>query len=632
MLQQLRKHSKGWVAGILFLFLILAFAAWGIEDMLRQGFQRSGPVMEVGSEAVGPQEFESAYRRTVGSWEARLQRQIDYETAKKAGLVDQVIAQLEGDLMFMQEARRKGLLVSDAIVRADIENDEAFRCADGRFDANVFRRAVESSGFSQAQYLALRKSAYVRDFLVGSIAQFQVAPRTLADRLFGYRNETRTAEVLTVPFSAMKVPDPTAEQLETFHKANAAKYTAPELRSVSLLVVRPDDAAQRIEVSEQELRTAYQQRKAEFTTPETRTIRQLLIADEATAKKTYEALIGGRTFETVARDVAKVEPQSFGNVTQAQLPGVTALREAAFNLKTGEVSEPIQSPFGWHIVRVDEIHPAATKPFDEVREQIGKDIKQRRAIPLLAQMRDQLDDLLGGGTKLEEAANKLGLKVHTLAGIDTTGKDVNSEKVADLPEDPEFLRRVFRQRGGEEGELVDLRNQGFYTFRVNTITPSAVRPLEAIRDRVTQDWKAAEAEKLAKAEAERIAADARAGEALAALAKKGGDYAVRQANPMMRGDGSGADEATLEDRVFAVPVGGVAVAPTQDGYAVARVSAASDERGAEEIKKAKEEFEKKLEQSYEQDMTAAYHDYLRSQYKVWSDRAAIDALFSSARR
>jgi peptidyl-prolyl cis-trans isomerase D len=631
MLQQLRKHSKGWVAGILFFFLILAFAAWGIEDMLRQGFQRSGPVIEVGSQAVGAREFESAYRRTVSSWEQRLQRQIDYETAKKAGLVEQVIAQLETDLMFAQEAQGKGLAISDAVVRADIESDESFRGTDGRFDPNIFRRVVESSGYSQAQYLSLRKAAYARDFLVSSLAQFGHPPKSLADRLFAYRNQTRTAEVLTVPFSAMTVPEPSAEALEAFYKSQSAKYTAPELRSVTLLVVRPENAAQRIEVSEEELRASYEQRKPEFTTPETRTVRQLLLSDEATAKRVYEALVGGRTLEAVAKEIAKTEPQALGNVTAAQLPGDAALRDAVFKLQAGEVTAPIRSPFGWHILRVDEIQPAATKPFEEVREQIAKDLRQRRAVPLLAQLRDQLDDALGGGAKLEDAATKLGFKVRKIEALDATGKDAQSQPVADLPEDQEFLRRAFAQRQGEEGELIDLRNQGFYTLRVDEIRPSAVRPLETIKPQVVQDWKTAEAEKLAKAEAERIAAAARQGQSLTELAKPG-DYPVRQSTPMIRGDGSESAEGTLEDRAFSVPPGGVAVASTREGYAVARVSEAKDARTAEELKKAHEEFEKKLEESYQQDMAAAYTAYLRSQYPAEVDRAAIDALFAATRR
>ena len=115
---------------------------------------------------------------------------------------------------------------------------------------------------------------FARNYLVGSIATFDAAPpKALADRLFAYRNEFRTAEVLMVPTAAMKPPEPTAEQLAAFHKANAAKYTAPEYRTVTLVLVRPEDAAARVEVTEKALEDSYAARKAEFTTPETRALR-----------------------------------------------------------------------------------------------------------------------------------------------------------------------------------------------------------------------------------------------------------------------------------------------------------------------------------------------------------------------
>ena len=204
-LQTLRSHSKGWVAGILFFFLIIAFAAWGIEDMLRQGFSRTGPVMTVGSDSIGQREFENAYQRMIRNLQDRLQRQFDYDTAKSLGFIDALIGELQSERMFAQEARAKGLLVSDRLAREQILGDQNFRGVDGRFDAQTFRRAIEAVGYTEAGYVALLKGTFARNFLVTGIAQFEAAPpQAFADRLFAYRNEFRTAEVLTIPTAAMK--------------------------------------------------------------------------------------------------------------------------------------------------------------------------------------------------------------------------------------------------------------------------------------------------------------------------------------------------------------------------------------------------------------------------------------------
>jgi len=630
-LQTLRTHSKGWVAGILFFFLIVAFAAWGIEDMLRQGFSRTGPVMTVGSEQVGGREFESAYQRMIRNLQDRLQRQFDYDTAKSLGFVDALVAELQSDRMFAQEARHKSLLVSDRIVRDDIVADQNFRGVDGRFDPQTFRRAIENAGYSESTYVALLKGNFARNYLVSTISTFDgPLPKTIADKLFAYRSEYRTAEVLMIPTEAMKPPAPTDEQLAAQHKANAAKYTAPEFRSLTMVLVRPEDAAERVKVTDQDIESDYARRKPEFTTPETRAVRQLIFKDEATAKQAYEALMGGRSFETVAKDIAKATPIDLGKVTGSQVP-IPALRDAAWKLKAGEVTQPIQSPLGWHIMRVDEIAPETVKPLAEVKAQVEKDFRLRGAVKILADLREQFDDVLGGGAKLEAAAEKLKLKVTKIGPIDAQGKNDKAATVEGLPDDPEFLRRVFRQGKGEEGDLVDLKNQGFYTVRVDTIAPSALKPLDTVKAQVTEDWTAEERGKLAKAEAEKLLAEAKAGKSLEGLAKPAG-YTVRKSKPINRGEGSAAAPGSLDERVFAVKPGEVTVAQSREGYAVVKVETAKDERTDDEKKKAREEFEKALRQTYEQDFLASYTLYLRALYPTKIESGAIDQLLGSTRQ
>jgi peptidyl-prolyl cis-trans isomerase D len=631
-LQTLRTHSKGWVAGILFFFLIVAFAAWGIEDMLRQGFSRTGPVITVGSEQIGGREFENAYQRMIRNLQERLQRQFDYETAKNMGFIDALVAELQSDRMFSQEARNKGLYVSDQLATAEIMNDQNFRGITGRFDPQQFGRVLQEYGYSEATYVALVKGRFARNFLVGSIAQFDTAPapKALADRLYAHRGEFRSAEVMTVPFEAMKPPEPTAEQLTAYHKANTAKYTAPEYRTVTVVLIRPDDAAQRVKVTEQDLEGEYNRRRGEFTTPETRTLRQLIFKDEAAAKQGYEALVGGRSFESVAKDIAKREPDALGKVTASQVP-IPALREAAFKLKAGEVTQPVQSPFGWHILRVDEITPEAVKPLAEVKDKVEKDFRARHAVKILAEMREQFDDALGGGNKLEAAAEKIKLKSAVIGPVDAQGKNDKGATVEGLPDDPDFLKRVFRQGKGEEGDLIDLKNHGFYAVRVDTIAPSALRPVDAVKEQLTKDWTAEEKGKLAKAEAEKLAAEAKVGKSLEELAKPA-NYTVRKSKPDNRGEAQAAAPGTIEERVFAVKAGEATVAQSREGFAVVKVAEAKDERSEDDKKKAREEFEKSLRQAYEQDFLAAYTNYLRAAYPTKIEQGAIDQLLGGTQR
>jgi peptidyl-prolyl cis-trans isomerase D len=310
---------------------------------------------------------------------------------------------------------------------------------------------------------------------------------------------------------------------------------------------------------------------------------------------------------------------------------IPALRDAAFKLKVGEVTPPIQSPLGWHIMRVDEITPEVVKPFAEVKAQIEKDLRNRGATKILQTLREQFDEALGGGGKIEAAAEKIKAKAVVIGPVDAQGKNDKGATVEGLPDDPEFLRRVFRQGKGEEGDLVELKNHGFYTVRVDAITPSALRPLDAVKEQVTKDWTDEERGKLAKAEAEKLLAEAKTGKSLEELAKPAA-YTVRKSKPINRGEGSAAAPNSLEERVFSVKPGEATTAQTREGYAVIKVEAAKDERTDDEKKKAREEFDKGLRQAYEQDFIASYTNYLRARYPTKVEQATIDQLLGGTKR
>jgi peptidyl-prolyl cis-trans isomerase D len=321
-----------------------------------------------------------------------------------------------------------------------------------------------------------------------------------------------------------------------------------------------------------------------------------------------------------------------GKLTKAQLKEpVPEIGEAVFKLKVGEVTQPIKSPLSWHILRVDEIVPETLKTFDEVKEQVEKDFRQRNAIKVIAELREKFDDAVGGGKKLEAIAESLGLKAVKIGPLDAQGKDEKGVTVEGLPDDSEFLRRVFKAGKGEEGDVIDLRGQGFYSVRVDVVTPSALRPIDTIKDKVTADWMADERAKMAKAEADKLAAEAKTGKSLEEVAKAG-NYTVRKSKPVNRGESTQATRGSIEDRIFAVKPGEVATAQVREGWAVVKVEDAKDERSDDDRKKAREEFDKALREAWEQDFRIAYSNYLRGRYSVKVDREAIDQLLGGTRR
>lgn len=629
-LQTLRKHSKGWVAGILFVVLIAAFAVWGIGDMLRTGGP-TGPVIVVGAAKVEAREFDRAYRRQMQALEEQLKRNIDYATAKNLGLVDAIINRIVADRLIQQEAAARGIVVSDKIVRDEIVAMEAFRGPDGKFSPLTFQRVLQNASISEQEYVQSRKAELASEFLLGAIGGVETTPKAIAEKVFAFRSETRVAEVVSVPASAMKVGEPDAAALEAHHKANAQKYTAPEYRALTIVWVTPALLAERVKLTKEEIEAEYKKRIAAYTTPETRNLLQIQFADEETAKKAYAALQGGRTFEAVAQEFTKAKPVDLGKVAKADMP-VPALAEAAFQLKAGEISAPVKSPFGWHILLCLDITPEVVRPLADVERELEKDMRTRAAVALLPKLRDDIDDALGGGQKIDAVAKKHELPVLVVKAMDARGLDAEGKKVEGLPTDPEFIARAFRQGKGEEGEIVDQRSAGFYMVRVDDIVASRLRPLETVKAAVTEDWKRAEQMKAAKAEAERFAVLVRGGQKLEDVAKAA-NLEVKRSKPIPRGEMGGdeaAAEGSLEQRVFAAKIGDVIVAAEGNtGWAVARIEAGPAAEKPDE--KAREKFLADYRRAFGDDLVASYQRYLRASYAITIDRAAIDQIYTTRR-
>lgn len=631
MLQAIRRGSRSWFGIILAVILIPPFAVVGIDYVFRGGLTRSAAVISVGDAEIVGTQFEREYRSRVNDIQQRFKSPLDFKTVKQLGLLDRIVEGIVTRLLYQQAATTFKILVSDAVVRQDIFSSRAFRGVSGEFDRGVFQRVLRDAGLTEAGYIEGRRIEIASAFLLNGVRAVGALPKAYVDRIYAFRNQTRQASMVVVPAASITdAPAPTDAQLAAYHKAHAKKYTAPQYRTLTAIVVRPQDVAGRIKIDDAALKADYERRKHEFTTPEKRKLEQIVIADEATAKKAREALLGGRSFETVAKEIAKKPVLSLGTVTKDALP-IPALRDAAFKVGEGQVTEPVKSPLGWHIVRVIKVEPEAVKPFDEVKDQIRTELMKKRATPIITDLRNQVDDSLGGGLKLPEIAKRLKLKLYQVPAIDRQGKDKAGKTVADLPARGTVVAKAFGQKPGAYLEVVDLENNGgFYVVAVDKVTPAALRPLASIRDQVAKDWTAAERGKLAKAKAEAIAKQVRGGRKLAEVAEAD-KLQVAETKPLSRyGDtGDKSVSKAVRTALFrADKTGAVVVAASDNGWAVAQVTKIDTPKAAKDDA-ARTKIVDAMKKAYGNELFAQFDAYLRQRFPIEIDADAIEALFTS---
>ena len=597
MLTSIRKGSKSWLVYGLFAILIVAFAAWGIGDIFaNRGLSK--PVLEVGGFTYTQQEFDRDLRRRLQTFRQQ-GLAIDAQQFAALGGVDQIISQQTSQLLLRLYADKLNLTIPQAVAVADIQNNPAFRNGLGQFDRNQFLSLLSQNGLSEAAYVQIRQDEMRMQQLTGPTFGALSTPPILADRVYAYLNETRTAEFLVIPDASMtEVKDPDQPTLEKFYQDNIAQYQQPEYRAFTVLHLKVEDFAKDIQIADADLKTEFEGRQAEFVTLETRAVEQVVVQDQAKADAIVAATKSGKNFADAVKEVTGGVPVDLGDVIKDRLPADIA--EQSFALPADGVSEPIKSAFGLHVVHVKSITPYSTKTFDEVKDQLRHDLALTKAGDAMVSVINQLDDTLAGGATIEEAAKQLQLTVQKYDAVDSSGKDRGGK---DANVVPEILQLAQATESGQTSLVTTLSDGSYAVVQVTGVTPAEARPLTEVAEQVKQDWLAKARRDAADARAKEIADKVKSGD-LASIGKSIG-LELQTSKPFTRDEGDGPIDPSLAQKLFALELGEAATGRTADSAIVARVSAITPAK-PDENKEKVAELSKTLGENMRKDLYAEF--------------------------
>lgn len=625
LLEKMKKGVGKVVITILAVLLIISFAVWGIGDMVSGGGQNY-EVAEVGSTRITQREFQEQFRREMDRIRSRIGN-IDSQQARNLGLADSTLNGLISRRLLGLQAADLGLLVSDEQVVEQIKRQPAFRNALGQFDRSVFQITLANNGVSEGAYVASLRQDTQQDYIGGVISAGASAPPQLAETVYRYRNERRTADVIKVKRSGA-APTPTEAELNAYLDKNANQFRAQEYRGLSVLYLDPAEVAKELSPSEERIQQEYEDRLTSLSVPERRRLEQILIKDEAAAKKAHATLSEGRSFEAVANGTTgkSGDEIKLGLVTLGDL--LPDLGKAAFAIEKGAFTQPVKSPLGWHIFRVAEIQPGRQPKLEEVRKEIANDLAQELALDDLVKRANRVEDTLAGGASIEDASQEAGLKVRKVPPIDAARKLQSGGTLDGLPADPAFIDTAFSLKTGASSDLVESANGGYYMLRVDNIIEAAKRPLSQVRAEVEKAWKTAKLNEIAKKTAEEIRDAAKGGTPLSKIARSK-NLVVENSKPVSR-FGTGTDTIIprpLLPELFKAKPGGVVMGQTAEGYAVAKLK---DIRN--ELPKADDADFKRLQETLSgaiaNDVLQEYTRALRTEYSVSVNQRALDAFFT----
>jgi peptidyl-prolyl cis-trans isomerase D len=630
MLEAIRRRAASLVVKILFVILMLSFVVWGIGDVVMPG-RSPDWVAEVGDATIAPEAFSRAYQQALGRLGESLGTPITPEQGRSLGLADSVLSQMIAGALLDRAGRDLGLRVGDDAVFAAITANPSFQNQDGAFDRDRFHRILDNNGLTEAAYVALLRSDIVREQIVGSVAAAPGVPREAVGLLHGFQNEKRVGRYLFIPLRSIAGIEAADEAaLRAYYDEKPDAFTTPEYRVSTAIVLDGETLAETIEIGEAELRAAYEERVEEFTTPERRSFDQIVFSDRARAEEAAARLAAGESLAEIATKElgATAGDLRLTDVRRSDLPA--DLGEAVFALQPGGVGGPVASPLGWHLVELVGIEPGSRTPFETAAPALRRELARERATDAIIDLGNRLDDTLGRGATLEQAAAELGLPVRTVPPIDAAGAGPDGVPVAALPSN--YADTAFATADGQQSLLTEAegesRGDSYFVLRVDGVTPSARKPFEAVRDEIADILRERRRAEAAKARADRLADELRGGGPLDRVADAAGLKAEQTAALSRRDQASGPDgpPARFVAALFDAEAGGTFVVEAADGVyvgQVAEIRPADPGTDAAALAETREELQNALEQDLQQQYLAA----LRQRYPVRINAAALDRLF-----
>ena len=618
MLQFIRSKASSWFIKVLFFALIAAFGLWGINDVFR-GQSESPVVAKVGSTKITLTDYQREYQRQLKRLAGALGPQFTDELAKQMGLPQQVLQQMVGQALFTNLAAALGLRAPDDVLRHALETTPAFQNETGQFDRQRFARALDQAGLNETAYVASLGGELLTNEIYDSIGTGAAAPKALVDAIYAYRGEKRVADTLLIADAGItNIPTPDPSALVKFHQDRANRYQAPEYRKLTIVRIRiGDDKIAKEYAAHPERYAAFGKRQfLTFTLP-----------DEAVARKAASDIAAGGDFAAVAKKATGADPIDTGMIDKAQM--LPEMAGPAYSTSEGAVVGPVQTALGWQIAKVVKAEPNRPRPLDEVKDDVARTLAQGEGANELVTIANQLDDTLGGGASLEEAAKKLGLPIETIPAVSRDGLDASGKPIGELIGTPQLLPTAFAAEAGQPSSQIEDGAGGYFILNVDQVTPASLRPLDQVNDKVLADWQTQARDKAAAEQAAKIVDRVKLGEDLTSIAKSLG-VALKHSSPFTRDAGDEANDvpSSLATLMFTVKRGEATTAPndstTNPGHVVAvvaEIQPANPTADADGTKKLANE----LSGSIAQDLVAEFRGALEGEITVTLEAKATEA-------
>jgi peptidyl-prolyl cis-trans isomerase D len=488
LISSIKKKSTGFVAYFIVGLIALTFivtALYGID------FMGSGQaVAKVGDKEISKTEF----LKNFVPQQRNLQQQLgaDYSSDIENILKQTVIDQMVNSQILFQYAQNHGYVTTPKEVQTNIAKNEVFY-KEGKFDVDQYKKILRLNGYSVQEYEASQFQQLTQEQLRSNIEKSAFVTDFERKNVTSLLNQERKFDYLEIPVKDFSDQvSITDSMLKDYFDKNQDRFIKPMKVSVDFVELNLDEVTKSISPSDDDLAILYDEEKNRFSTDEERKAQHILVENKVTADQVISLINEGKSFDDLAKEYS-IDTGSKNSGGDLGFFGIGVMvpefETAVFAMKEGEVSQPIKSEFGFHVIKLNKIKESSLKSFDEVKEQLVKIYQKNQGQKMIYDLSDEMTNLAYEGS-LEELAEKMNLKLQTSELFSKTSKSPNKKMINAAFSDPVLNR-------GENSEPIDLGEDKLVVLRLNKLEKSRNLNFDEVKTQVEGIVKTQESKKLA---------------------------------------------------------------------------------------------------------------------------------------
>lgn len=523
MLRLMRKQAGSWLIKILLGAIVIVFVFWGVGSFRAQ---RGGRVALVNGDQITLDEYREAYNNLIEQLRRRLGNNFDDAMIKQLQVKRQALNQLIDNKLLVQEAKKLKFRVSKKELADAISHIAAFQSG-GTFDSRLYRGVLDRLRMTPEAFEEAQKNEMLIDKLKTLITiSAKISDQEALD-WYDWINASVNIDFVLFDPDHYKDIHPSEEEIKTFFENHKENYKTDAMVKVRYLKFDSKAYLPKVELSDEEVRDYYDENLESFETPKTVEARHILIkvdqnADPETVKKARERALKimklareGKNFAELAKKYSEGPTRDKGGYlgTFKKEDMVKPFADVAFSLKAGEISEPVRTRFGWHIIKVEKVNKASTTSFDDAKKSIQKKLSEDMAKSLAYDDAETVADNVFQSEDLINAAKERKMKILTTDFFSRNGP------IKGIKNPSEFASAAFSLEGEEISNIQEYED-GYYILQVADRIQPKIPALDKVKKKVKLDLIKEKQDEKARADSETLLAALKSGKTIQTESKK----------------------------------------------------------------------------------------------------------------